>query len=203
MNSPGLRKNRLIALAFLLFVIGVPIHAGAHLVTTGLGPVYDGMEHLLLSPEEWIMIAGLAFLAGLNGPTVSRAVLFSFPAAWLAGGCVGHIVQRTFPPLLPAVALLITGGLVAADLKVVRVFVPVLAGVLGFFQGYLNGVSFGPANGITLILLGTATMAFVILALGAGLVVGVQGWRRIVVRVAGSWMAAIGILLAGWAIRKP
>jgi len=203
MNFLDQRKIRAISLAFLLCAIGVPIRAGAHLVTTGLGPVYDGMEHLLLSPEEWIMIAGLAFLAGLNGAAASRLVLFSFPAAWLAGGCVGHLIQRTSPPLLPAVALLATGGLVAADSKAVRVFVPVIAGVMGLFQGYLNGVSFGPARGITLILLGTAIMVFVIVTLGAGLVVGVQGWRRIVVRVAGSWIAAIGILLAGWAIRKP
>ena len=104
---------------------------------------------------------------------------------------------------MPAMALLMVGGLVAADLKALRNFVPVIAMVLGFSQGYLNGVSFGAANGITLTLLGTAIVAFAIVALGAGLVVGVQGWRRIIVRVAGSWMAAIGILLAGWMIRKP
>jgi hydrogenase/urease accessory protein HupE len=79
----------------------------------------------------------------------------------------------------------------------------IMAVVLGFLQGYLNGVSFGAAHGITLILLGGSIVAFAVVALGAGLIVGVQGWRRVVVRVAGSWMAAIGILLAGWMIRKP
>jgi urease accessory protein len=202
-NFFGHRKNRFTGLAFLLFAIGLPIRAGAHLVTTGLGPVYDGMEHMLLSPEQWIMIAGLALLAGLNGPSAGRAVLFSFPVAWLAGGCAGHFILRPLPSLMPALTLLIVGGLVAADLKTLRNFLPGIAMALGFLQGYLNGVSFGAANGITLILLGTAIVAFVVVALGAGLVVGVQGWRRIVVRVAGSWVAAIGILLAGWAIRKP
>ena len=199
----GQRKNRVTGLAFLFFAIGLPIRAQAHLVTTGLGPVYDGMEHMLLSPEQWIMIAGLALLAGLNGPSTGRAVLFSFPVAWLAGGWAGYFIQQPLPALMPAMTLLIVGGLVAADLKVLRNVVPVIATVLGSFQGYLNGVSFGAANGITLVLLGTAIVAFVIVALGAGLVVGVQGWRRIAVRVAGSWMAAIGILLAGWMIRKP
>jgi hydrogenase/urease accessory protein HupE len=199
----GQRKNWFTGLAFLFFAVGLPLRAQAHLVTTGLGPVYDGMEHMLLSPEQWIMIAGLALLAGLNGPPAGRAVLFSFPVAWLAGGCAGHLIQWPMPSLMPAMALLMVGGLVAADLKALRNFVPVIAMVLGFLQGYVNGASFGAANGITLTLLGTAIVAFVIVALGAGLVVGVQGWRRIVVRVAGSWMAAIGILLAGWMIRKP
>ena len=203
MNFSCQRKCWLTALAFLFLVIGVPIRAGAHLVTTGLGPVYDGMEHMLLSPEQWMMIAGLALLAGLNGPPASRAVLFSFPVAWLVGGCAACFIQRPLPSLIPAMTLLLVGGLMAADLKVLRNFVPGIALALGFLQGYLNGTSFGAASGVTLILLGTAVVAFVIVALGAGLVVGVQGWRRIVVRVAGSWMAAIGILLAGWALRKP
>jgi hydrogenase/urease accessory protein HupE len=197
------RKNCLTGLMVLFFAIGLPVHANAHLVTTGLGPVYDGMEHMLLSPEQWIMIAGLAFLAGLNGPATGRVVLFSFPCAWLAGGCAGHFIRHPLPPLVPALTLLIVGGLLAADLKVLRNFMVIIAVVLGLLQGYLNGVSFGATNTITLILIGASIVAFVIVALGAGLVVGVHGWRRIVVRVAGSWMAAIGILLAGWMIRKP
>jgi len=203
MNFSCQRKSWLAGRALLFFVIGLPIRADAHLVTTGLGPVYDGMEHMLLSPEEWIMIAGLALLAGLNGPATGRAVLFAFPLAWLAGGCAGHSIHLTLPSLVPAAALLIVGGLVAADLKAIRNFVVIIAGVLGFLQGYLDGVSFGATNGTTLTLLGASAVAFVIVALGSGLAVGVQGWRRVVVRVAGSWMAAVGILLAGWTIRKP
>jgi hydrogenase/urease accessory protein HupE len=160
------------------------------------------MEHMLLSPEQWIMVTGLALLAGLNGPATGRAVLFLFPCAWLAGGCAGHLIQMTLPSLVPAVALVFVGGLVAADLKAAKSFVVIIAGMLGFSQGYLNGVSFGETGGVTLILLGSSIVASVIVALGAGLVVGVQGWRRVVVRVAGSWMAAVGILLAGWTIRK-
>lgn len=203
MNFFSRPTNRFTRLAFLFFAVALPIRVEAHLVTTGLGPVYDGMEHLLLSPEQWIMIAGLAFLAGLSGPPAGRAILFSFPVTWLAGGCAGHLIQQPLPALMPALTLLMVGGLVAADLKVLRKFVTVIAMGLGFLQGYLNGVSFGAAPGITLTLLGTAIVAFVIVALGAGLVVGAQGWRRMVVRVTGSWMAAIGILLAGWMIRKP
>ncbi|MGA2281412.1 MAG: HupE/UreJ family protein [Verrucomicrobiota bacterium] len=202
MNFSPRQRSWLRRLAFLFFAIGLPIRADAHLVTSGLGPVYDGMEHMLLSPDQWIMVVGLALLAGLNGPAAGRAVLFSFPGAWLAGGCAGHFIHLTLPSLIPGVALLIVGGLVAADLKAGRNFVAIIANVLGFLQGYLNGVSFGATNGVTLTLLGASIVAFVIVAFGAALVVNVQGWRRIVVRVAGSWMVAIGVLLVGWTIRK-
>ena len=202
MNFSWQRRGRLAGLVFLLFVIGLPIRADAHLVTTGLGPVYDGMEHMLLSPEQWLMVVGLALLAGLNGPAIGRAVLFLFPLAWLAGGCAGRFILLPLASLAPAISLLMVGGLVAADLRAVKNFVVIIAGALGFLQGYLNGNSFGAANEMTLILLGACIVTFVIMALGAGLVVGVQGWRRIVVRVAGSWITAVGILLAGWTIRK-
>ncbi len=202
MNFPRRQKRRLAWPAILVLAIGLPACAEAHLVTSGLGPVYDGMEHMLLSPEEWLMIAGLGLWAGLNGPAVGRSVLFLLPAAWLAGGGTAHFIHLTLPSLLPAATLLVVGGLVAADLKTDKIFVIVLAGTLGFLQGYLNGVSFGITDGLTLILLGACIVAFVIVALSAGLVIGVRGWRRIVVRVAGSWITAIGILLAGWTIRK-
>ena len=43
---------------------------------------------------------------------------------------------------------------------------------------------------------------FVLVALAAGLVVALRTpWTRIAVRVAGSWIAAIGLLLLGWSFR--
>ncbi len=188
---------------FLFLAIGLPIRAGAHLVTSGLGPVYDGMEHMMLSPEQWIMVAGLGLLAGMSGPATGRSVLFLFPGAWLLGGGAGYFLQFALSPLFSAAALMIVGGLVAADLKAGRNIVAAIAVGLGFLQGYLNGVSFSAVDGAPLALLGASVAAFVIVALGAGLVVNAGGWRRMVVRVAGSWMAAIGILLVGWTIRKP
>ena len=202
MNFSRRHKKWLCRLTLLFLAIGLPIHADAHLVTTGLGPLYDGMGHMMLSPEQWIMVAGLGLLAGMGGPATGRFVLFLFPCAWLLGGCAGHFIQLTLPSFVPAVALLIVGGLVAADLKADRNIAVTIAVVLGFLQGYLNGASLGTADGATLALLGASVVAFVLVTLGAGLVVNVGGWRRIVVRVAGSWMAATGILLVGWTIRK-
>jgi hypothetical protein len=44
---------------------------------------------------------------------------------------------------------------------------------------------------------------FVLVALTAALVVQLRAhWARIAVRVAGSWIAASGLLMLGWAVRK-
>ena len=52
----------------------------------------------------------------------------------------------------------------------------------------------GAGNG-TLELLGIGVMIFVLATVFAAVVVSLRaGWERIVVRVAGSWIAAIGLL---------
>ena len=45
-------------------------------------------------------------------------------------------------------------------------------------------------------------MLFVFVTLISAIVVSLRRpWARIVVRVAGSWIAAIGLLMLGWALR--
>ena len=51
-------------------------------------------------------------------------------------------------------------------------------------------------------LLGMVVAVFTLVALVSSLVVPLrQTWSRVAVRVAGSWIAAIGLLLLGWAAR--
>ena len=55
-----------------------PSDAAAHLVTTGMGPVYDGIGHLLLTPEDLVPVLALALYAGLRGAADGRRT--SLPA---------------------------------------------------------------------------------------------------------------------------
>ena len=48
------RRHRSIILAIAVVSLLLPIRAEAHLPSIGLGPVYDGIFHLLLSPEDLI-----------------------------------------------------------------------------------------------------------------------------------------------------
>jgi hypothetical protein len=78
----------------------------------------------------------------------------------------------------------------------------VLAIGLGLMHGCLNGVAMQQAGAGALGLLGILAALFVIVALMAAYVVSLQRpWTRIVIRVAGSWITAEGLLMLGWAIR--
>lgn len=188
-----------VSLALLLW----PVRADAHLVTTGLGPFYDGISHLALSPEDWVPVLALALFAGLRGPEAGRYTLFLLPLAWFAGGLVGLWVQA--PPALgvPAVSFLIPGALVAADLQMKPGAVAALAAILAFIHGWLNGVAMRLAASGALELVGMISALFVVVALVASLVVSLKPpWTRIAVRVAGSWIAATGLLLLGWSLHQ-
>jgi hydrogenase/urease accessory protein HupE len=73
---------------------------------------------------------------------------------------------------------------------------------LGLFHGYLNGTAMAQPRLGTLGLLGIAVAVFTLVAVAASFVAPLRtAWARVVVRVAGSWIAAIGLLLLGWAFR--
>ena len=188
---------RLAALAVLL-----PATAHAHLVTTGLGPLYDGIGHLLVSPDDLVPVVAMALLAGLSGKAASRWALFVLPLAWVVGGLAGDRLQSPLPRGTPAgVSFLVLGILVATGRRLPPALVAVLAAALGLVHGWLNGVTLAVAGRDALGLAGIAVAAFVLVALMAAAVVSLRPpWTRFAVRVAGSWIAATGLLLLGWTL---
>ena len=188
----------LIAALGLLFC---PSDAAAHLVTTGMGPVYDGIGHLLLTPEDLVPAVAMALYAGLRGRAPGRRALFFFPLAWLIGGFIG-LAADTMPVFpVSAFSFLLVGLLIAADLRLPDNAFTVLAVAVGIMHGFFNGIALkaGPAG---LGLLGIMSALFVLVALVSAFVVSLKPpWARIVVRVAGSWVAAMGLLMIGWFFR--
>ena len=63
-------------LIFLVTSLGNASLANAHLVTTGMGPVYDGIGHFLLTPEDFVPVLSLALYAGLRGADCGRRALY-------------------------------------------------------------------------------------------------------------------------------
>ena len=184
---------------FILFCR--PSGAAAHLVTTGMGPVYDGIGHLLLTPEDLVPVLGLALYAGLRGAVIGRQTMFLLPCAWFAGGLAGSAFQSSISFPLPALSFFILGGLVAADLYLPAAAVAGLAIVLGIVHGFMNGVALQEGVG-TVGLIGIMGMLFVLITLASALVVWLgKTWGRIAVRVAGSWIAATGLLMFGWSMQ--
>jgi len=202
MSSAKTLRGTWLALFGLLLSLRAPA-AEAHLVTTGLGPLYDGISHFLVSFEDLLPVIAMALLAGLSGPRAGRRALFVLPAAWLAGGLAGFLTGAAAAGAwVAAFSALVLGLLVAADRRLPLAVVTSLAGALGLLHGWLNGAGIAAANREGLALLGIGGAVFVVVALLAAVAAAVQAQAaRIAVRVAGSWIAAVGLLLVGWQFR--
>jgi urease accessory protein len=178
-----------------------PCSAWAHLVTTGLGPVYDGIGHLVLTLEDLVPVLAIALFAGLRGDALGRRALFALPLAWFGGGLMGVYVIGLPALPLPALSFIILGILIAADRSLPSKAFTALVVVVGFVHGALNGIALREGAGV-LGLIGIMATLFVLVAIVSAFVVSLKKpWTRIVVRVAGSWVAAMGLLMIGWMIR--
>ena len=187
------------AIALLLLI---PATAHAHLVSTGFGTYYDGIAHLLVTPRDVLTVLAAGLLAGLRGPAVARWLLIAFPIAWLCGGLIG-----TWWPMWGELTILTTtcfltlGVLIALDWNLPLPLVVSLVSIAGLFHGYSNGATM-TTHADWLPLLGATSAVFVFATLLPAIVVSLQAaWMRIAVRVVGSWITAIGMLVIGWESR--
>jgi urease accessory protein len=199
-----MRSRLLWVPAALLIWAGSPGRAGAHLVNSGFGPFYDGIAHLFVTPEDLLVVVALALLAGLRGKPFGRAVLFVLPAAWLAGALAGRTTALSAGlPALSAALLIALGAVVAADRRLPLALVAGFALACGLVHGCFNGAALAPANAGGLAVVGIVCAVFVVVALVAGQVAALRGnGARVAVRVLGSWIGAIGLLMLGWAVRQ-
>jgi hypothetical protein len=196
-----LRKIRIAVAAGAL--LGSSVRADAHLVTTGAGPFYDGAAHLFVSIEELFPVLALALFAGLRGPRAGRLAVALVPLAWTASGLIGLRSPMDAPPaLLTALLLLASGALLASDLDLPHRALAAAAIVVSIAVGFMNGAAMAAAGAPALAVFGAIAAAFVVVTLAAALAVsGRAGWMRIAIRVAGSWIAALGLLSLGWVLR--
>lgn len=184
-----------------VWILLLPDVALAHLVTTGMGPVYDGIGHLLLTPEDLIPVIAVALYAGLRGKSSGRRVLFCFPLAWMVGGFAGMLISSAPISPMPMLSFLLLGALVAADLHLSDNIITALIVAVGIMHGFFNGIAMEGGSGVSG-LLGITSTLFVMVAIITAFVTSLQTtWARVVVRVIGSWITTVGLLMFGWMVR--
>lgn len=187
----------------------LPGPARAHLAQTGLGPFYDGIAHLFVSLEQLSSLLALALLAGLGGPAHGRAALLALLMTWPVGGVLGMqpglglALGEGVSERLAAATLLLSGGLAAWDPELSVRRLALLTAVLGLVCGAIGGLDIVGAGLGWSGLAGTVVAVWVAATLAIALAIAAASRQlgRRVVRVAGSWLAASGLLWLGWSLR--
>jgi hydrogenase/urease accessory protein HupE len=150
-----------------------------------------------------VPIVALGLVAGMNGARSGREALFVVTAAWLAGGLASATMgQPLTSPLVGTASFLVLGVLAAFDWRLSPGVIRALAAAVGLLHGWLNGAGIAAEGREVLGVVGIASAVFVLAALSTARVVSLSApWTRVIVRVAGSWVAATGVLMLGWGLR--
>ena len=176
-----------------------PCVACAHLVSTRFGDFYGGMLHPLTALEHVLPMVALGLLAGLQDPRVARWLLLAAPAGLACGLALALVAPNlTVIPVLNRGSFVLLGVLVALGVRLPTAALVTIAGVFGLTHGYENGLSLGESIQMHLFALGVVAVGFVGWALITATTISLvrrAGWMRIAVRAAGSWVAAIGLMV--------
>lgn len=196
-----MRRGARAAMAGACFLLA-PVAARAHPVDTGLGPLLDGAAHLFLSIDDLLAVVAMAVLASQHDEATAQRAAGTLPAAWFVGGMAGFAAGRIWLPVsMTSLSLLALGVLVAAGRRLPKALVTALAVAVGLVHGLPNGASLSAGGNEGMVLGGIVAAVLVVttLIVVPGLRLHATG-ARIALRVAGSWIAAIGLLQLGWAL---
>ena len=175
-----------------------PLPAFAHPMP-GVGDFYAGMLHPVVTIETVLPLFALSLLVGQQRREAAIRLLVAFPASLIAGALLA--MPGNAPSYLGVVELVLTAGfgiLVASAGRVPSWLLVALGAVLGISVGWANAAeAFGQVNRFRFIA-GLAAVGLVLLVYGNGLVRNLKPeWTQIGVRVVGSWIAAVSILVLG------
>jgi urease accessory protein len=173
--------------------------AFAHSAARGAGDFYAGALHALTALEHVLPFLALGILAGQQGRK-AESILLVFCLSLAAGASAALWAPPLhYIGLLNIVSAILFGGLVAASWSLPMAVYYGLALVFGLSHGFANGAGMLEQTKPYLYIPGVALAGLAVTAYGLMvtdyLLRRKADWIHIAVRVAGSWIAAIGILV--------
>lgn len=194
-------RGALLALASGMVFAADAAHAHT---TKGIGDFHAGFLHPMTAPEHVIAFVALGILASQMG----RPALRALPVAWIAAA-VGAIAALWVPmndafTLVNILSIIAFGSLIALAWGCPPILLTLLLAITGLTHGLANGSAM--ASPIKPYLFIPGFLVALVLAVGVGIVAADAAlerkvdWMKIAVRVSGSWIAAVGILVlaANW-----
>lgn len=176
----------------------VPSAAHAHPMP-GVSDFYAGMLHPIVTVEFVIPLVALGLLAGQQGRGTALALLLAVPMALVVGAAAGLGWSAPFPvPWLNNLSIVMCGIALAGAWLLPRP-VAVAIGVLpALTVGWLNGAEIDESMSAFRFVGGVALVGFIVIVCGVGGLRRLEVfWKDMAVRVLGSWIAAVGILVLG------
>ncbi len=200
------RKSWRLAATGLGFFLIPATRADAHTTFQGFGEFASGFLHPLTTPQHLLVLLACGIWLGQHRPLRLQELVSAF-AAGSALGLLLTITGRIAGVPLP---LLIVVGLgVGAAIALDRPFPSparwVVCAIAGLVLGLDSGVDAGMTGGAVAKTLSATWVSLLLCVVNfayyVSLLPGPQ-WVRIGIRVAGSWIVAVALLMLAFALRR-
>jgi urease accessory protein len=191
----------------LFLLLAMPAHAQAHMTAPGMGDFISGLLHPWMTPTHVLILLSLGLWLGQHLPLRVGLPLKVFIPGAALGLALSTVHWFTFvpPPVLVAISL-VAGTVVALKARLSGPSAAVLLAVAALAIGLDSGVETGTGFTVFKTLLGTwVSLGIGLLNLGYYVSLASdrkKKWISIGIRVAGSWIVAISLLMLAFALRK-
>jgi hypothetical protein len=179
--------------------------AEAHAPIAGLGAFYAHLLDPFVAPSHGLLLVATALMCGQQGRNGARRGVVAFCVAFALGliaaqsGVMGGIREQVL-----LAASLVIAAVVCLDRPVGPVMTVLAAAGAGLLLGLESETAGETARETALTLAGLTSGFFYMLILIAGLTVGFKThWRRVGVRIAGSWIVAASVLVLALSLVPP
>jgi urease accessory protein len=188
-----------------LLLLLFPATAHAHSPMKGIGDFYSGLFHPLTTPSHVLVIVALGLLAGRRQPFNVKAPMAVFATlsglALMVATVVG--IKAIHPVLLLGLALG-AGVLLALDKDPDTLSFCALLAAAALVMGLDSAVETGSTASATKTILGN-WISLVVLVYDIAIYVSLGGrrrWLKVALRIAGSWIIAISLMVLAFSFRR-
>lgn len=189
----------------LLVVFALPATAHAHTTMKGMGDFVAGLVHPIMTPPHLLLLLGLGLLVGQQLPLNLKTPLAVFvPASAIAlMFSVTGLIRSVYPPIQIGLVLVVA-ILVALEKRISPLACRALFALAALVLGFDSTIEAGSSVSVAKTLLGTWIMFILLVgyvAYYASLAAANRKWLRIGIRVLGSWIIAISLLVLAFSLR--
>lgn len=205
MNSSQshLRWSRLLP-AFALLCFLAPATAHAHVAITNIGELANGAAHPLMTPAHLLILLGLGLWVGQHSTmNLKPFVMVYVPLTGVALALtLTGFIAGVYQPILICLALCVA-TLVVLEKSIPPVAAGVLFAVAALALGFDSAVEGGITTALLKSLLGTwSCLVVAVFTLSYYISLCTKMWMRVGIRVLGSWIIAISLLVLAFSFRK-
>lgn len=189
----------------LLGMAACPSRAIAHSPVDGLGTFYSHLLHPVTELSHVLLLTAVSLMLGQQGRNTARAAIGTLGVTFVAGLAIATVGGlNVVRDQVLIVAALIAGGIVCLDRPLPIAFPVSVAAGTGLVIGLDSAAGATGFRDTALAVVGVATgVLYFTVVLAGSIVAAKRHWQRVAIRIGGSWILAVSVMVFALSLTGP